>query len=145
MWYACPVDLIPFFFTFIFTLRSSSTGLVVGIFCHLIMALGKFIMPIDRSKSHENTIHLEGSIMFPSGDVRFIENIKKMKNKIFQALSDKIQRNASRLAPNSELVLDFTKVLSIDGGATAGVVDGIGFALQFDPTLTINIVKIQVT
>ena len=72
MWYACPVDLIPFFFTFIFTLRSSSTGLVVGIFCHLIMALGKFIMPIDRSKSHENTIHLEGSIMFPSGDVRFI-------------------------------------------------------------------------
>jgi len=49
------------------------------------------------------------------------------------------------LAPNSELVLDFTKVLSIDGGATAGVVDGIGFALQFDPTLTINIVKIQVT
>ena len=73
MWYACPVDLIPFFFTFIFTLRSSSTGLVVGIFCHLIMALGKFIMPIDRSKSHENTIHLEGSIMFPSGDVRFIQ------------------------------------------------------------------------
>ena len=67
-----------------------------------------------------------------------------MKNEIFQALSDKIQRNASRLAPNSELVLDFTKVLSIDGGATAGVVDGVGFALQFDPTLTINIVKIQV-
>ena len=72
MWHACPVDLIPFFFTFIFTLRSSSTGLVVGIFCHLIMALGKFIMPIDRSKSHENTIYLEGAIMFPSGDVSFI-------------------------------------------------------------------------
>ena len=36
MWYACPVDLIPFFFTFIFTLRSSSTGLVVGIFCHFL-------------------------------------------------------------------------------------------------------------
>ena len=69
MWYACPVDLIPFFFTFFFTLRSSSTGLIVGIFCHLIIALGKFIMPIDRPKSHENTIHLEGSIMFPSGDV----------------------------------------------------------------------------
>ena len=67
-----------------------------------------------------------------------------MKNKIFQALSDKIQRNASRLAPNSELVLDFTKVLSIDGGASAGVVDGVGFALKFDQTLTINIVKIQV-
>ena len=79
MWYACPVDLIPFFFTFIFTLRSSSTGLVVGIFCHLIMALGKFIMPIDRSKSHENTIHLEGSIMFPSGDVRIISNILKVE------------------------------------------------------------------
>ena len=69
MWYACPVDLIPFFFTFFFTLRSSSTGLIVGIFCHLIIALGKFIMPIDRPSSHENTIHLEGSIMFPSGDV----------------------------------------------------------------------------
>ena len=69
MWYACPVDLIPFFFTFFFTLRSSSTGLIVGIFCHLIMALGKFIMPVDRPNSHENTIHLEGSIMFPSGDV----------------------------------------------------------------------------
>ena len=77
MWYACRVDLIPFFFTFIFTLRSSSTGLVVGIFCHLIMALGKFIMPIDRSKSHENTIHLEGSIMYPSGDVSTILNIFK--------------------------------------------------------------------
>ena len=69
MWYACPIDLIPFFFTFFFTLRSSSTGLIVGIFCHLIIALGKFIMPIDRPSSHENTIYLEGSIMFPSGDV----------------------------------------------------------------------------
>ena len=41
-------------------------------------------------------------------------------------------------------MLDFTKVLSIDGGATAGVVDGVGFALQFDTTLTINIINIQV-
>ena len=150
MWYACPVDLIPFFFTFFFTLRSSSTGLIVGIFCHLIIALGKFIMPIDRPSSHENTIHLEGSIMFPSGDVS-----KPSKNCLnqpwpiiihkFKALSDKIQRNAARLPPNSELALDFSKVLSIDGGATVGVVDGISFSMELDPTLRVKINNIKVS
>ena len=143
MWYACPVDLIPFFFTFFFTLRSSSTGLIVGIFCHLIIALGKFIMPIDRPSSHENTIHLEGSIMFPSGDVS-TPSISSPTHFKLKALSEKIQRNAARLPPNSELALDFSKVLSIDGGATVGVVDGISFSMELDPTLRVKINNIKV-
>ena len=69
MYYAAPWDLIPFFVTFIVTLRSSSAGLLIGIFTHLIIALGKFIMPIDRPNSHGDVIYLEGAIMFPSGDV----------------------------------------------------------------------------
>ena len=100
MYYAAPWDLIPFFVTFIVTLRSSSAGLLIGIFTHLIIALGKFIMPIgmdfllflyqfpdqkfgilnserlssheDRENSHDDVIYLEGAIMFPSGDVSLI-------------------------------------------------------------------------
>ena len=128
------------------------------------MALGKFIMPIDRPNSHENTIHLEGSIMFPSGDVslthksefcrRGILSDKRVRAtlkitfniiKLFKALSEKIQRNAARLPPNSELALDFSKVLSIDGGATVGVVDGISFAMELDPSLRITINHIKVS
>ena len=48
MYHAAPWDLIPFFVTFIVTLRSSSAGLLIGIFTHLIIALGKFIMPIGN-------------------------------------------------------------------------------------------------
>ena len=100
MYYAAPWDLIPFIVTFIVTLRSSSAGLLIGIFTHLIIALGKFIMPIgkdfyyfyvifrcqklrilnserlssheDRENSHEDVIYLEGAVMFPSGDVSLI-------------------------------------------------------------------------
>lgn len=62
----------------------------------------------------------------------------------FKALSEKIQRNAARLPPNSELALDFSKVLSIDGGATVGVVDGISFSMELDPTLRVKINNIKV-
>ena len=50
MYHAAPWDLIPFFVTFIVTLRSSSAGLLIGIFTHLIIALGKFIMPIGNGQ-----------------------------------------------------------------------------------------------
>ena len=62
-----------------------------------------------------------------------------------KALSDKIQRNAGRLKPYSILVLDFEKVLSIDGGATLGLIDGISFSLKFNPTLKIHIENIKVS
>ena len=101
-------------------------------------------MPIDRPSSHENTIHLEGSIMFPSGDVSKPHKNHKV-NLEFKALSEKIQRNAARLPPNSELALDFSKVLSIDGGATVGVVDGISFSMELDPTLRVKINNIKVS
>ena len=42
-------------------------------------------------------------------------------------------------------MLDFEKVLSIDGGATLGVIDGISFALKFNPELKIAISNIQVS
>ena len=100
-------------------------------------------MPIDRPSSHENTIHLEGSIMFPSGDVS-TPRISSPTHFKLKALSEKIQRNAARLPPNSELALDFSKVLSIDGGATVGVVDGISFSMELDPTLRVKINNIKV-
>ena len=86
--------------------------------------------------------------MFPSGDVSLSSQyllyfFSSMVN-TFQALSDKIQRNASRLKPDSILLLDFEKVLSIDGGATLGLVDGITFSLKFNPTLKIQIENIKV-
>ena len=83
--------------------------------------------------------------MFPSGDVsKHVNYSQTTVASIFQALSDKIQRNASRLKPDSILLLDFEKVLSIDGGATLGLIDGISFALKFNPTLTIQIENIKV-
>ena len=100
-------------------------------------------MPIDRPSSHENTIHLEGSIMFPSGDVS-TPRISSPTHFKLKALSEKIQRNAARLPTNSELALDFSKVLSIDGGATVGVVDGISFSMELDPTLRVKINNIKV-
>ena len=63
---------------------------------------------------------------------------------LIKALSDKIQRNAGRLRPYSTLTLDFEKVLSIDGGATLGLIDGISFSLKFNPTLNIHIENIKV-
>ena len=49
------------------------------------------------------------------------------------------------MPPNSELALDFSKVLSIDGGATVGVVDGISFSMELDPSLRITINHIKVS
>ena len=89
--------------------------------------------------------------MFPSGDVSVTTQKQQqpyilfnLVTSVFQALSDKIQRNASRLKPDSILLLDFEKVLSIDGGATLGLVDGITFSLKFNPTLKIQIENIKV-
>ena len=42
-------------------------------------------------------------------------------------------------------MLDFEKVLSIDGGATLGLIDGISFSLKFNPTLKIHIENIKVS
>ena len=42
------------------------------------------------------------------------------------------------------MALDFSKVLSIDGGATVGVVDGISFSIELDPTLRVKINNIKV-
>ena len=61
-----------------------------------------------------------------------------------KALSEKIQRNAARLESDSVLTLDFSKVLSIDGGSTVGLIDGISFAMEVDHTLSIAIINIQV-
>ena len=63
------MDMIPFVVTFIFTLRKSSTGLIAGIFTHLIMCLGQYLLPINRPKSKGKTIYLDGVCMFPCGDV----------------------------------------------------------------------------
>ena len=61
--------MIPFLVTFCFALRKSSLGLICGIIVHLVILLGKFMMPIDKQKSKRNIIYLEGILMYPSGDV----------------------------------------------------------------------------
>ena len=55
--------------TFVFALRKSSTGLILGIITHLVILLGKFMMPVNRPQSKKNVIYLEGMCMYPSGDV----------------------------------------------------------------------------
>ena len=61
-------DFIPFVVTFIFTLRSSSTGLIVGTLTHLVICLGTSMKPVDREKSKGKTIYLQGICYYPSGD-----------------------------------------------------------------------------
>ena len=69
VWRLNKVDMIPFLACFIFCLRKSSTGLIVGIIVHLVILLGKFMFPVDRTLSKGNRIILQGQLMYPSGDV----------------------------------------------------------------------------
>ena len=69
---------------------------------------------------------------------------KQIKNYI-QSLSEKLQKNASRLDDNEEFIVDFTAVLSIDAGAAFGIVDGLQFVLEGNSTLRVLIVGIKVS
>ena len=129
MWDVNKSDMIPFLATFIFTLRSSSTGLVVGIITHLILCLGKSMKPLQREKSKGRTIYLEGICYYPAGD----------------ELSAKFQRNAKRLEDGSRFTIDFKNVTTIDAGAAVGIVDGIQFSLDSNSTLIINLRDINVS
>ena len=69
IWTLNKVDMVPFVVTFVFALRKSSTGLILGIITHLVILLGKFMMPVNRPQSKKNVVYLEGMCMYPSGDV----------------------------------------------------------------------------
>ena len=71
IWKLKKVDMIPFLVTFAFGLRKPSLGLIVGCAVHLLMLLGGFLFPVDRQKSKENIIYLQGELLFPSSDVSF--------------------------------------------------------------------------
>lgn len=68
-WNASKRDFIPFFVTFVFALRKSSTGLILGIVTHLVLLLASFKQTVDKKKSNETLLKLEGRLTFPSGDV----------------------------------------------------------------------------
>jgi len=127
IWTLNKIDMVPFVVTFVFSLRKSSTGLILGIITHLVILLGKFMMPVNRPQSKKNVIYLEGMCMYPSGD----------------SLSEKLQKNASRLEDNEEFIIDFNAVLSMDAGAAFGIVDGLQFAIEGNKTLRVMIVGIQ--
>ena len=67
-WNISKRDFIPFFITFIFALRKSSLGLILGILSHLILLLSKSTRPF-QSTTNKYKLVLEGRVMFPSGDV----------------------------------------------------------------------------
>ena len=64
--------MVPFVVTFVFALRKSSLGLILGIITHLVILLGKFMMPVNRPESKKSVIYLEGMCMYPSGDVSIV-------------------------------------------------------------------------
>ena len=72
IWTLNKVDMVPFVVTFVFALRKSSLGLILGIVTHLVILLGKFMMPVNRPESKKNVIYLEGMCMYPSGDVSLV-------------------------------------------------------------------------
>lgn len=127
VWRLNKVDMIPFVACFIFCLRKSSTGLIVGIIVHLVILLGKFMFPVDRTLSKGNRIILQGQLMYPSGD----------------SLSEKMQKNGARLPDYCEFIVDFTKVTDIDAGAAFGIVDGIQFVIEGNKTLKVKLVGIN--
>ena len=69
-WNSSKRDFIPFFVTFLFALRKSSTGLILGIVTHLILLLASFKQTIDKKNSSSTVLKLEGRLTFPTGDVR---------------------------------------------------------------------------
>merc|ERR1719454_300894 len=85
------------------------------------------MMPVNRPQSKKNVIYLEGMCMYPSGD----------------SLSEKMQKNASRLADHEEFIVDFTAVLSLDSGAAFGITDGLQFVIEGNSTLRVMIVGIK--
>ena len=67
-----------------------------------------------------------------------------MKSKIIKSLSQKIQKNGSRIPNQSKFIIDFAGVLSIDSGAAFGLVEGLFFVAETNPNLHIEIRNIKV-
>ena len=55
-----------------------------------------------------------------------------------------MQKNAARLDDGEEFIVDFTAVLSIDAGASFGIVDGLQFVIEGNSTLRVKLVGIKV-
>ena len=129
-------------------LRKPSLGLIVGCAVHLLMLLGKYLFPVDRQNSKGNIIYLQGELLFPSSDVSFHRIDICIKHKlcyIIKSLSQKIQKNGLRLPHQAKFIIDFEGVLSIDSGAAFGLVEGLFFVAETNPSLLIELQNIEVS
>ena len=124
-------------------LRKPSLGLIVGCAVHLLMLLGKYLFPVDRQNSKGNIIYLQGELLFPSSDVSF--HPIDICIKIIKSLSQKIQKNGLRLPNQAKFIIDFEGVLSIDSGAAFGLVEGLFFVAETNPSLLIELQNIEVS
>lgn len=127
-WNSSKQDFFPFLVTFIFALRKSSTGLILGIISHLLLLLGSFKKTIDKNASTADTLTLKGRLTFPAGDV----------------LGESLQNKAQKMTESDILQIDFKSVLSMDTGAALGLVDAIQSILLLPVAPKIRLVNIKV-
>ena len=107
------------------------------------MLLGRYLFPVDRQNSKGNIIYLQGDLLFPSSDVSF--HPIDICIKIIKSLSQKIQKNGLRLPNQAKFIIDFEGVLSIDSGAAFGLVEGLFFVAETNPSLLIELQNIEVS
>ena len=72
IWTLRRLDIIPFLFTFLFSLHETTLGIVIGIGTHLAMILIIQFDPIRLKRYREYSVMvLTGHVLFPAAEVLF--------------------------------------------------------------------------